>query len=324
MKLQPAVALLPLIALAACDSTTGPLTLQPEEPLAAISDGMEMLRQYEGFSALAVTVVSTGAYQPLFTQYNITRVQMSGTLADDFVVPFGSTWRVTHVAMIGELHPTYFDQVHFYHDAPGAPGDLLATLGVTILKRQEIYWGFSWFYLMQLDEPLVLGAGRYWLAADLVHLSGGHTFRSWWEYAVMDDSHPLMRRDPDTHEWSGVPASRWPPYTHGNENLAFGLYSRAVMLEDVHTAFDGWVDAGTLTGAGAGQSAAGRLGALRNMLVEAGNLFESGDLAGACTQLWDAYLRTDGHPRPPDFVTGPSASLLADLILEARDQMGCL
>jgi hypothetical protein len=56
-------------------------------------------------------------------------------------------------------------------------------------------------------------------------------------------------------------------------------------MEDVLTAFDGWVDAGTLAGAGPGQSAAGRLEALRNMLVEAGNLFEAGDLAGACTQL---------------------------------------
>jgi hypothetical protein len=311
MKLKLAVALLPLIALAACDSTTGPQPLQPEEPLAAISDGMEMLRQYEGFSALAVPVLDTEGYRPFFEQYDLTGPRVLGFMfADDFVVPSGSTWRVTHVAMIGRLNPTYFDNVHFYHDAPGSPGDLLATLGVTILDMQEVQPGYTWFYMMLLDEPLVLGPGTYWMAAEL----GG--IGSWqaWSFAVMDDSNPMMSRHPFEIGW----------HVSFGGNLAFGLYSEGVTLEDVLTAFDGWVDAGTLTGAGPGHSAAGRLGALRNMLVEAGNLFEAGDLAGACTQLWDAYLRTDGDPRPPDFVSGPSASLLADLILESRDQVGCL
>jgi hypothetical protein len=320
MKLKLAVALLPLIVLAACDSTTGPQPLQPGKPLAAISAGMEMLQQYEGLSALAVPVLDTEGYQPFFEQYDLTGANVSTPrAADDFVVPSGSTWRVTHVAVIGDLSSTYFDNnLHFYDDAPGSPGVLFATRGVTILDQQQVQPGFSWFYMMQLDEPLVLGAGTYWMAADLMQVipPSTHLFHSWWSLAVMDDSNPMMSRNPDTHQWA-VPF--W-----GNRNLAFGLYSQAITLEDVLTAFDGWVDAGTLAGAGPGRSADGRIGALRNMLVEAGNLLEAGDLAGACSQLWDAYLRTDGDPQPPDFVSGSSASLLADIILQLRNELGCL
>lgn len=78
--------------------------------------------------------------------------------------------------------------------------------------------------------------------------------------------------------------------------------------------FDESVKNGTLIGVGPGKSANNRLNALRNMLVSAGNLIGAGDTSGACTQLLDAYKKTDGQPKPPDFVAGEAASELAAMI----------
>ena len=81
---------------------------------------------------------------------------------------------------------------------------------------------------------------------------------------------------------------------------------------------------GTLTGDGPGNSAERRLNALRNMIEAAGDLFEDGFFGQACQQLTDAYKKTDGLPRPPDFVSGDAATGLADMILDLLASMGCL
>ena len=94
-------------------------------------------------------------------------------------------------------------------------------------------------------------------------------------------------------------------------------------IADILTFFDASAQSGKLTGAGNGQSAAGRLNALRNMLKAAGDLIQQGDLTDACPQLQDALDRTDGNPRPPDFVTGPAAAELAQKIQALRSTLGC-
>ena len=66
-----------------------------------------------------------------------------------------------------------------------------------------------------------------------------------------------------------------------------------------------------------------RLNALRNMLEAAGNYIEQGSMRKACQQLLDAYHRTDGQSKPPDFVTGDAASHLANLIQGLVDSLGC-
>ena len=81
---------------------------------------------------------------------------------------------------------------------------------------------------------------------------------------------------------------------------------------------------GTVEGAGPGGSATGRLNALANMLEAASDDIDAGMLTDACDQLADAYRRTDGDPRPPDFVTGSYASELASEIQALRDELGCL
>jgi hypothetical protein len=59
------------------------------------------------------------------------------------------------------------------------------------------------------------------------------------------------------------------------------------------------------------------------MLEAAGDLIDAGRTAEACQQLQDAYQRTDGLPRPPEFVAGPAASTLAQMILDLMAVLGC-
>jgi hypothetical protein len=87
--------------------------------------------------------------------------------------------------------------------------------------------------------------------------------------------------------------------------------------------FDAAVDQGTLVGDGPGRSATGRLVALRNMIIEAGNLVEAGYIAEACQQLQDAYNRCDGEAPPRDFVSGDAAADLEGEIQELIASLEC-
>ena len=94
----------------------------------------------------------------------------------------------------------------------------------------------------------------------------------------------------------------------------------AIILE----IFDAAVASGDLFGVGPNErSAAGRLGALRNMLLASSDLIADGQIAEACQQLQDALDRTDGVFPPPDFVAGDAASDLTAMINNLRDSLGC-
>ncbi len=94
-------------------------------------------------------------------------------------------------------------------------------------------------------------------------------------------------------------------------------------IADILDFFDDSVEDGSLAGSGSGHSAVHRRDALRNMLEAARDLIDWGDTAGACRQLFDAYLRTDGQALPPDFVTGPAAPVLASQIMELMQTLRC-
>jgi TolB protein len=94
-------------------------------------------------------------------------------------------------------------------------------------------------------------------------------------------------------------------------------------IADILAFFDASAQQGSLTGNGSGNSGAGRRNALRNLLEAAGDLIQQGRITDACRQLQDALDRTDGNPRPPDFVTGPAASELAERIRALRTALGC-
>jgi len=87
--------------------------------------------------------------------------------------------------------------------------------------------------------------------------------------------------------------------------------------------FDESVADVTLFGIGPGNSANGRLNALRNMLEMAGDLINIPDIEGACTQLESALGKCDGDPLQPDFVTGSAVSTLYDMIVELMTELGC-
>jgi hypothetical protein len=112
--------------------------------------------------------------------------------------------------------------------------------------------------------------------------------------------------------------------------VAVSLYGEAVegtppppSIEGVLAFFDASVADGTLVGSGFGRSAAGRLGALRNLLAAAAHRITAGFRVGGCAQLRQAYLRTDGLRPPPDFVAGPAAAELAELIRALAKELGC-
>ena len=87
--------------------------------------------------------------------------------------------------------------------------------------------------------------------------------------------------------------------------------------------FDQSVTDGALVGKGPGNSAQGRLNALRNMIEAAGNLIVDDNIEEACQQLQDVFNRTDGQFPPPDFVAGSAASELAELIQNLRNDLEC-
>ena len=90
-----------------------------------------------------------------------------------------------------------------------------------------------------------------------------------------------------------------------------------VSIQDILNFFDASVANGTLMGAGSGNSADGRLNALRNMLVKTSYLISAGNYEGACEQLNDALKRCD------DFVQGASQDDLAQMISDLMDGLGC-
>jgi len=96
-----------------------------------------------------------------------------------------------------------------------------------------------------------------------------------------------------------------------------------LQIELVLEFFDKAVIDGNLVGSGKGNSSQGRLGALRNMIEAAGDLIGNGQFEEACDQLYAAFRHTDGSPKPPDFVTGTSATDLADQLQAIRLSLGC-
>lgn len=106
----------------------------------------------------------------------------------------------------------------------------------------------------------------------------------------------------------------------GNHYLV--IEATAPTIQDVIDFLDVSVQSGALSGSGPGHSAQGRMGALRNMLAAAADLIANADIRGAIALLETAYLRTDGEPQPPDFVTGAAAPTLASEIKKLIASLG--
>ena len=96
-----------------------------------------------------------------------------------------------------------------------------------------------------------------------------------------------------------------------------------INIDDILKDFDESVEDQTLEGSGEGNSANGRLNALRNMLEMAGVLIDNGNIEDACGQLKAVLSKCDGDSPPPDFVTGSAATELYDMILELMEYLEC-
>ncbi len=66
-----------------------------------------------------------------------------------------------------------------------------------------------------------------------------------------------------------------------------------------------------------------RVKAIKDKIETAGGHFEEGDLDGACSELEDAYKKTDGIPTPKDWFEGVASAELAEKILDLKVSMGC-
>ncbi len=97
-------------------------------------------------------------------------------------------------------------------------------------------------------------------------------------------------------------------------NGGFEVPPTVEQVEAVLAFFDESVDAGTREGFGPGNSANGRLNALRNMIKSTRNLIEEELYEEAYVQLQDAYNRMDGDPKPPEFVTGEAVEDLRGMV----------
>lgn len=130
--------------------------------------------------------------------------------------------------------------------------------------------------------------------------------------------------------WTPI-AGPWGEYldTDSEEDLGAWVVSTSGVpvpeptIDAILTFFDESVADGSLTGDGKGNSANGRLNALRNMLGMAGYLINIEDIEGACGQLKAAIGKCDGESPPPDFVGGTAASELCGMITDLMEKLGC-
>ena len=85
-------------------------------------------------------------------------------------------------------------------------------------------------------------------------------------------------------------------------------------IENILVFMDACSEDGSLQGYGHGNSAKNRLKALRTMLVITAHHLENGYFGNAQNKLMEIYKKTDGKPKPKDFVTGAKAPELGSMI----------
>jgi hypothetical protein len=101
--------------------------------------------------------------------------------------------------------------------------------------------------------------------------------------------------------------------------------STGPMIDDVLESIDEWTEGEDpdLYGVGEGQSADGRLTAFENMIQNARDLFNDGDIEAACDQLAAASRKCDGVEPPPDFVEGDAVPYLHEMLAILMNDFGC-
>lgn len=173
-------------------------------------------------------------------------------------------------------------------------------------------------YYADIDS-VALTPGKVYLLSIVCHTGTPDEEDDFWRWYISADSGDYWSRrfiDNVSSDWEGSTEAE----------LAFQLFGPMAIEDEIVTFkefFNEAVDNGDLVGSGPGRSANGRLKAFENMLANAFYLIENGDYRSACRQLLDAYNKTDGIPRPPDFVSGVAATELAKRIQYLMASLGC-
>jgi hypothetical protein len=115
--------------------------------------------------------------------------------ADDFVVPKGSTWKVTEVDVSG----LYFNgsgpadslDVVFYKDSKGVPGKAVKTISGA--SYTDVGFGS---FVIDLGKGAKLKKGKYWVSvvANMAFLVGGEW--GWSTRNTMGGNHPAQWQNP--------------------------------------------------------------------------------------------------------------------------------
>lgn len=116
-------------------------------------------------------------------------------------------------------------------------------------------------------------------------------------------------------------------YAAGGDGITvydFTIYATSspipeITIQEILEFFDKSVEEGSLEGRGRTPALANLRLWIMRMLLEFVEYFVEQDMTqAACFILERAYKRTDGEPRPPDFVSGEATSELARMIQELR------
>jgi len=261
-------------------------------------------------NAFAITIVDTGAPSPLNQRSNLHQTQW---LAAQF--------NLNQPYILTDIEGYFYASISggtvkiiIYGDNETDLPDTTNELYIAEFSFSESDYGqTNWYGISGLN--LYLDAGTYWVSFEN------------WDSATLVAAMPRYAPLPIINEARAYDSGGSMTWT-GFDELDMGLRIQATTVTEstidaILEFFDESVADETLTGDGPGSSANGRLNALRNMLEMAGELISIGDIDGACGQLSAALGKCDGVSPLPDFVDGPAASDLHDMILELMNELGC-
>jgi hypothetical protein len=274
----------------------------------------------------APTITTLSDPATLYAQLdNLTTVYVGGgfdhpewIVADEFYVPSGEGWTITEVGFpsLARLVMETYTLTFFAANAsePGLPGPVVSqqTYGIDDTSSRD------GLVIVPLPTTVALASGTYWIGIDGFYVN----------VRVPYTGHPAVRGDAVVGSFHEIDLEGFGGVDEPVD-LAFALFGvstpASVTAQDVIDAFDAWVADDELSAWGPAKSAAHRLDAFRNMLLQAQFLIDVDDDAGACVQLTDAQRRIHigGPLRPSHFVTGPKAGGLYDLIEDLKAAIGC-
>jgi hypothetical protein len=231
-------------------------------------------------------------------------------LADDFVVPSGSTWSLSGIRLVGRYMNPLSGPFTIRADNAGTPGTILQTFTLNSVSVPTTIVGD---YDFALTTPVVLSAGTYWVAMTLGAGSGIQIPCLTIHYPVNGTaSMGTLSSDPT---WRTLTSG---PYEIGGStdtptDLSFALFgadeTAADATTDLQTTLAGFaLETGTFT-------------SLNAKIRAALDALAAGDTAAACRALQD--LINQASALAGKKLTQAEATTLIDEANRIRGLIGC-